>query len=300
MKTTHLKAFLFGKFSWKRILLSLAEIYLGLLVFAWFFADLLIHHPPTQKYGALAGEVTFTAKDGTKLCGAWIPQKKASLTILFSHGNAEHMGNDMPFLRELWSAGFNVFAYDYRGYGHSEGKPTEKGLYQDVDAAYKHLTQNLRIPPENILVMGRSLGSGPSTWLAAHEPVGGLVVESGFTSAFRVPIPFPLFPFDQFPNLKRLDQIRCPLLVIHGMQDEVIPNSHGKKLFSSYQGPKKAWWVETAGHNDIFSTNPDEYLRQLREFAKEIPLHKTATDNRQNAITLYHGRTIENHSVWHR
>ena len=195
----------------------------------------------------------------------------------FSHGNAEDLGFDLPYLRELWNAGFNVLAYDYRGYGRSDVKPSEKGLYRDIEAAYAHLTGPLGIPPEKIIVLGRSLGSGPSVHLAATRPVGGLILESAFISAFRVVIPFPFFPFDQFPNLKRLPQVKCPLLVIHGTQDEVIATRHGRKLYESYHGPKQCFWVEGAGHNDLFPIADEAYLRALRNFSNELDSSKSGS-----------------------
>ncbi len=252
-------------------MLSVFEIYVGLCLFAWLGADWLIHHPPPRKYGSLPGEVKLMTSDGVAISAVWLPNPKATFTILFSHGNAEDLGHDLPFLRELCGAGFNVFGYDYRGYGHSEGRPSEKGLYRDIEAAYDHLIGSLKIPPDHILVLGRSLGSGPSTYLVSTKPAGGLILESAFTSAFRVVIPFPFFPFDQFPNLKRLPQVRCPILVIHGTSDTIINIKHGRKLHESYQGPKQSFWAEGADHNDLSYVAADEYLKALQNFSKILP-----------------------------
>ena len=270
MATRSLKERLFGRLSARRVMLSLIEIYVGVTIGVWLLADKIIHHPPSRRYGPLPGEVRLQTSDGLKLCAVWMPNPKATHTLLFSHGNAEDLGHDLPFLRELGGAGFNVFGYDYRGYGRSEGKPNEKGLYRDIDAAYKHLVEKLKVRPEQIIVLGRSLGSGPSTWLASRQPVGGVVFESAFTSAFRVVIPFPLFPFDQFPNLKWLPQVRCPILVIHGTSDTIISMKHGKRLYEAYQGPKESWWVEGADHNDLFDVAGDAYLKRLQDFSKRV------------------------------
>ncbi len=263
-------SWIFGKMSFKRILLSLFEIYIALFLFAWFFADILIHHPPHHTFPPLPGEITLTTSDNILISAVWIPNPKATQTILFSHGNGEDLDHDYPFLQELWASGFNVFAYDYRGYGHSKGKPKEHGLYCDMDAAYTYLTQQLHVSPSHIIVLGRSLGSGPSTYLASTQPVGGLILESGFTSAFRTAIPFPLLPFDQFPNLKRIPHIKCPVLVMHGTSDVVVPFSHGKKLFAAAPERKQSAWIEGAGHNDIFSNDPENYLSIIKTFVKSF------------------------------
>ncbi len=247
---------------------SILEIYLAVVVIAWLFANRLAHHPPSPRYGTLPGEVALTASDGIRLVAIWLPNKRATATILFSHGNAEDLSHDLPYLRELWGAGFNVLAYDYRGYGRSEGHPTEKGLCRDIEAAYQHLTGDLGIPPSRILVLGRSIGGGPSTWLAITHPVGGLILESAFTSAARVLAPFPILPFDQFPNLERIPRVRCPVLVMHGTADTLVPVSHGRKLFAAVRGKKSALWVEGATHNDVFPTAPELYLQTLRNFSE--------------------------------
>lgn len=261
---------LWGRFTWRRVVLTAVEVYLALLVAAWFFADWMVHHPPSRKYGPLPGEVALTSADGVKISAVWLPRPGVAHTILFSHGNAEDLGYDLPFLYELRGAGFQVFGYDYRGYGRSAGHPTEQGLYRDIEAAYTHLTGPLGIAPEHIIVLGRSVGSGPAAYLASVKPVGGLILESAFTSAFRVVIPFPLFPFDQFPNRKRLASIRCPILFIHGTSDEVIAFAHGQKLYETYEGPKQHWWVEGAGHNDLQSVAGEAYFDTLRRFGETM------------------------------
>ncbi len=265
-----IQRFIIGGLTFKRLMFSAIEIYLILLVFAWFFADWIIHHPPARNSNPLLGEISLTTSDGIRLSAVWLPNPKATCTILFSHGNAEDLRRDLPYLQELRNAGFNVFGYDYRGYGRSEGKPSEHGLYRDIEAAYDYLVGPLRIAPARILVHGRSIGSGPSVYLVTKKPAAGLILESAFTSAFRVPIPFRLFPFDQFPNLKRLSQIYCPILFIHGTRDSIIPIRHGKKLYESYRGPKEFLWVEGADHNDLFATDPDGYLQAIRDFAQHV------------------------------
>ena len=112
--------------------------------------------------------------------------------------------------------GFSVFAYDYHGYGTSGGKATEQNAYEDIDAAYNYLTQVLKVPPDRIIAHGRSLGGAVAIDLASRKPLGGLVVESSFVSAFRVVTGYRIFPFDKFRNADKIRQVRCPVLIIHG------------------------------------------------------------------------------------
>jgi abhydrolase domain-containing protein 17 len=259
---------LFGKFSWKRVMISIVEIYILLSLSTLLIANWMIHHPPARKYGAFDGEASLTTSDGVKLSAFWYPCPNATHTILFSHGNGEDLLALLPHLREFQRAGFNVFAYDYRGYGRSEGKPNEKGLYRDIEAAYAHLTGPLGIPSSKIIVLGRSLGSGPATYLASIKPVHGLFLESPYTSIYSVLVPFPLMGFDQFRNQKRLSKMDLPIFVLHGLQDEVISVSHGKKIYESYKGPKQCYWVEGAGHNNLIYTCGQNYFEHLKEFSK--------------------------------
>jgi abhydrolase domain-containing protein 17 len=132
----------------------------------------------------------------------------------------------LPTLDRLNKWGFSVFAYDYRGYGTSDGSPSENNAYQDADVAYSYLTKELKIPPQQIIIYGQSLGGGAATELAAKHPVAGLILESTFTSAFRVVVPIPILPFDKFTNRDKLSRVRCPVLVMHGEADDVIPLQH--------------------------------------------------------------------------
>jgi fermentation-respiration switch protein FrsA (DUF1100 family) len=186
---------------------------------------------------------------------------------LFSHGNAEDLGDDLEFLEGLQRAGFAVLAWDYRGYGASQGSSSEKTLYPDEQAVYDYLVRELKTPPERILVLGRSLGSVVAVDLAARQPVAGLILEGGLASGQRVLFPFPLFPFDRFRNLEKMGRVRCPVLIIHGTVDGVVPFRNGEALFRAAHEPKRHWWVENAGHNDLAYRTGPGYGRKLQEFA---------------------------------
>ncbi|MCC7517655.1 MAG: alpha/beta hydrolase [Verrucomicrobiae bacterium] len=254
----------------RRLMVSLISIYVMLGLALWWIGDRLAHHPPRGGAKPLPGEITLVASDGVPLSAVWLPRPDARVALLLSHGNAEDLDHLFPFLRELQEAGFAVFAYDYRGYGRSKGRPTEKGVERDLEAAWRHLTGPLGIPPSRVMLLGRSLGSGPTCWLAAREKPGGVILESAFTSGQRVLFPFPLFPFDQFPNLRRIPEFSCPVLLVHGVADTIIPIHHGRALFAAAREPKFRLWIEGAGHNDLFGVAPELYLKTLQDFATRV------------------------------
>jgi fermentation-respiration switch protein FrsA (DUF1100 family) len=210
--------------------------------------------------------VSLTTADDVRITAVHLVNERAEYTILYSHGNAEDLGLIAPSLARLRELGFTVFAYDYRGYGTSRGRPSERGAYKDIDAAYDHLTRVLGVPSNRIIAYGRSVGSGPAVDLAARRPLAGLVVESAFVTAFRVLTRVPLLPVDKFRNIDKIGKVSCPVLVMHGAQDDIIPIDHGRRLFKAAREPKRALWVEEAGHNDFLLVAGDRQARALREF----------------------------------
>ena len=170
--------------------------------------------------------------------------------ILYSHGNGEILAHIKPLLNRFIRMGYGVMAYDYAGYGNSTGYPGEKQAYSDIEAAYAYLTASRKIAPRDIIIMGFSVGSGPSCYLAEKTEVKALVIVSGFASAAQVVLPFSV-PLDQFPNAERLKNCKVPLMIIHGKNDKIVPIRNGKKLFDSSVSPLKTMYEEDAGHNDI-------------------------------------------------
>ncbi len=185
-------------------------------------------------------------------------------TILWSHGNAEDLAAAQSYLIQLQKQGFGTLIYDYPGYGLSDGKPSENGCYQNISAAWKHLTQELAIPENEIFIVGRSIGSGPSTWLAEKNNPAGLALISPFKSINRVPFTINPFPYDRFPNIKKMKNVSSKLLIIHGDQDNVIGLSHGKAIYNKHQGDKKFINAKGYGHNDIL--NSKQVNTALSEF----------------------------------
>ncbi|MGA7932508.1 MAG: alpha/beta hydrolase, partial [Kovacikia sp.] len=173
-------------------------------------------------------------------------------------------------LEQLRTIGFSIFAYDYQGYGTSQGKPSEQNSYRDIDAAYHYLTTQLRVAPDRIVVFGQSVGGGPSVDLASRQPVAGLILQSTFTSAFRVITRFSLYPFDKFANIQKIQAVQCPVLVIHGSNDQTIPFRQGEELFQRAKQPKRFLKVEGADHDDVMSRAGETYAQSLWAFVRLI------------------------------
>lgn len=278
-----LRRLLLGEFSAKRLLRSLLFVYGFLLCYAFFFADRMIFQPPPASYQKTREILTLTSKDGTQISAIYLPNQNAQYTILYSHGNAEDIGYILPLLREIRDLGFAVFTYDYHGYGTSGGVASELTAYQDVDAAYDYLTLKLGIPPQQIIAYGRSVGGGSAINLAVSKPIAGLIVESSFITAFRVLTRIPILPFDKFQNIDKIQRVRCPVLIMHGKADEIVPFWHGQELFQATQAAKRFLWIDHAGHNDFVEVAGDRYFQALQQFA--LLLQQTENSTMQKALS---------------
>lgn len=245
-------------------------VYLGVGLLAYFFADKLIFQPQPTFFPD-DSTIKIAAPNGDKIAAKFYAHPNAAYTILFSHGNAEDIFGSTPYFEKLRDAGFNVFAYDYRGYGASDGVPSEQNAYEDALAAYDYLTQTKQIAPEKIIVHGRSLGAAVSIDLAARKKCGGLITESAFVSAFRVLTHYPIYPFDRFKNLSKIKQVKCPALFIHGRRDEIIPFWHGEKLYAAANEPKFSFWLDEANHNNVAGIGGAAYFQAIRDFAANLP-----------------------------
>lgn len=243
----------------------------GLLIYAYFFADNIIFQPQNSSYRDDAKIIKLITADGEKISAKFYENPNATHTILFSHGNAEDIGESDLMIAEFQKNGFAILAYDYRGYGTSEGKSSEEKSYQDINAAFDYLTNNLKITPEKIIIHGRSLGGAVSVDLASRKKVGGLIVESSFVSAFRVLTKYKILPFDKFQSLSKIKNVTCPILFIHGRKDRIISFWHGEKLFAEANNPKFSLWIDEADHNNVFEVGGKIYLKTIRDFADNLP-----------------------------
>jgi len=261
-----------------RIMLTfLIALYVLIVVLA-FLSDRLIFLPHRPGYdldslasisrGAVQGH-RIPCKDGA-LAAVYLPNPHAQFTLLYSHGNGEDIGDDLPVLEEFRRAGFAVFAYDYSGYGQSEGRPSEAAVYRNVEAAFDFLTGTLRVPPERVIAFGHSLGASAAIHLAASRPVAGLIAQAPFISAFRVLTRVPLLPWDKFNNAQAIRRVHCPVLIAQGRRDEVIPFWHGERIYRLANPPKWQVWLDGAGHNDVMLVASSEFIAAIQSFAQEL------------------------------
>jgi fermentation-respiration switch protein FrsA (DUF1100 family) len=254
-----------------RALLLVLIAYAGFAALLWLFAERLIFLPPGERYARGEEIVLIPRAEGGSVAAVHLRNPDARYTILFSHGNAEHIVQGMHFLQAMRDAGFSVLAYDYSGYGLSTGRPSERAAYADIAAAYAYLARDQGVPAERIILHGRSLGGAVAADLASRKPVGGLVLESTFTSAYRVARLYPFMPFDRFRTIDKMPLIQAPVLVIHGTDDALIRFWHGQRLYDAARGPKQHLWVRGSTHNDLSYVAGDRYWAALRRFADTLP-----------------------------
>ncbi len=225
--------------------------------------------PPS--WASRAQEVWMDCEDGVRIHGLWWPEPEGAPVILFLHGNAQEVYSWSLMHEELAPLGFRLLLIDYHGYGKSGGEPHEAGLYLDGKASMQWLHER-GVDDPDIVVFGKSLGGGVACEIARGRELKALVLESTFTSLKRVAR--KLFPFlppgiplgETYDSIGKLPRIRCPLLVIHGDRDELIPVGEGLDLFEAAAEPKELYLVQGAGHNDVFMVAGPEYARRIAGF----------------------------------
>ena len=195
--------------------------------------------------------------------------RRGKKAIIRCHGNAEDAKGTLWALAELAEAGYTVASVDYPGYGLSDGSPDEEGCYRNVHRLYDWLVEKRGFKPEDIIVNGFSIGTGPATELAATRPCGGLILEAPFLSAPRVVTRVRLLPVDPFPNLKRIGDVKCRVLMIHGTGDRVVPYSQGQALFELANEQKRFVSVEGGDHNTLVDDMGfDNYCKLITDFVE--------------------------------
>jgi hypothetical protein len=263
-----------------RILFYGLLVYLGLLLYLYFHQERLIYLPDTpgrrltatpDQAGLDYQPVTLTTEDGVKLDGWFLPHDSPRASLLFFHGNAGNISHRLASLKLFHELGLEVLIFDYRGYGRSEGEPSEDGTYRDADAAWRYLTETRNIPAEQILLLGRSFGGALAAYTASRQGAMGLVLESTFSSAPEMAAwLFPWAPARwltryRYDTRSRLAELRMPLLVIHSREDELIPYAQGEALYRAGRSPKRLLSID-GGHNDGWLRNARRYIRALDEF----------------------------------
>ena len=255
----------------RRIIVSamrtLAVVIVLALAIGTFGINLLMFHPVKGGYGENTKGFVDIGTNGVRIAVLVLGPEHGKKAIIRCHGNAEDIVGTLWKLYELADAGYTVAAVDYPGYGLSDGSPDEAGCYRNVHRLYDWLMEKRGFAPEDIVVNGFSIGTGPATELAATRPCGGLILEAPFLSAPRVVTRFRILPRDPFPNLKRIGNVKCPVLIIHGTDDQIIPYAHGQALFKLANEPKRFVSVEEGDHNSLpDDMGGDRYLKLVKDF----------------------------------
>jgi fermentation-respiration switch protein FrsA (DUF1100 family) len=225
--------------------------------------------------GLVHEDVHFQSADGTKLHGWFVPHSNARRAILYCHGNAEQVGDLadlLAHLRDTLQA--SIFVFDYRGYGHSEGRPDEAGCIADGRAAQHWLAKRVGVKPSQIVLLGRSLGGGVAVALAADDGAQALVLENTFPALVDVAARhFPWLPVrwlmdNRYDSLSRIQRYSGPLFQIHGTLDDLIPPSFGRQLFDASPSRDKQFReIPDRGHNDSW---PSSYYVELARFLDQV------------------------------
>ncbi|MFI5166301.1 MAG: alpha/beta hydrolase [Thermoanaerobaculales bacterium] len=198
--------------------------------------------------------VRLRTADGLMLAAWWVPAESPRGALVFAHGNGGNMSHRLEKVRLLHDLGVSVLAFDYRGYGESEGQPSEQGTYRDMDAAIDYVLQDRKFPPRKLLYLGESLGGAVAAEAASRRPPAGLILESTFTSVPAMAkryypwLPARLLLTIRYDSLARVRGLACPLLVFHSPDDDIVPYSMGRELFDAAPEPK-TFADLSGGHN---------------------------------------------------
>lgn len=260
------------------ILLGVAVGYILLVFLMYLLQGKMIYHPQKslsytpEDVGLSYDDITFTTEDGLSLHGWYIPAD-SNITVLYFHGNAGNISGRLQTIQLLHDLGVNVFIFDYRGYGKSDGRPSEEGTYKDARAAWDYLESERNTESDRIVIMGRSLGGAVASWLAVQKQsaVTATIIESTFISAADLGADlYPWLPVRSiikydYNTIENIKQIESPLFMAHSRDDEIIPYYHGKSLFEAANSPKT--FVELQGsHGSGFWETGEKYRRALRQF----------------------------------
>jgi len=261
----------------RSIILIFVAVYLGLTIVLFFFQSHLVYYPVREieatpgGIGLVFEEIVFETKDGIKLHGWFIPASESKGTIMMCHGNGGNISHRLETISIFNRFGMSVVIFDYRGYGKSSGKPGEQGTYTDAEAVLHWITETQNKVSEDVIFFGRSLGGAVAAWLARKYTPKALILESAFTSIPDMGselypwIPVRLFSRFKYTTIDYVKEVKCPVLILHSMEDDLVPFSHGKRLFDTAPEPKE--FIKLTGtHNDGFLTSGTRYTDGLQSF----------------------------------
>jgi len=268
-----------------RVLIIIAVVYVAIIALLYIFQSSFVYYPERtlmgdpSRIGLEYETVYFEASDGVKLSGWFIPNENDRGVILFCHGNAGNISHRLDSIDIFHRLGLEVFIFDYRGYGQSEGNPSEQGTYRDAEAAWRYLIEQRQVNPNEIIIFGRSLGGGVASWLARGYQPGALILESTFLSLPDIAATiYPYFPIRlllrfEYDTGEHLRSVNCPVLIVHSRDDEIMPFTQGWQLFEIAKEPKE--FLEISGtHNGGFITSGKYYESGMNEFIMRFIEHR--------------------------
>jgi hypothetical protein len=237
--------------------------------------DPLVRAAPAD-IGLFHEDLRLRTRDGQRIAAWFVPAAQRRGTVLYCHGNGGNVGTRLTMVSALVAQRLDVLIFDYRGYGHSEGRPGEQETYLDARAAWDHLVQTRRVPAREIVVWGRSLGGAVAVWLVAQPDVrpAGVVLESTYTSLVEVAehlrphLPVRRFLRYRYPSIERIGKIRAPLLYAHSREDEVVPFRLGLALFDA--APVQKRFVELHGRHVPAHLTLPEHADDVDAFLAEV------------------------------
>jgi fermentation-respiration switch protein FrsA (DUF1100 family) len=263
-------------------------VYVGSVALIFAFQAWLVYHPTRSiiqtpdRLGLAYEAVTLSTSDGVRLAAWYVPAAEARGTVLFCHGNEGNISHWLGPVETLHELGLNVLAFDYRGYGQSEGRPTEAGTHLDTESAWRYLVENRRVPAGELIILGRSLGGAVAAALAEKHPPAALILESTFTSLpdegqDLLPfVPMRLLVRFDYNTLVRMHRIRCPVLVVHSRQDSLIAFKHAERLFDAAAEPKTLLEL-SGGHDSAYVTSAELHRKGLEDFLTRVRKLRSAT-----------------------
>lgn len=262
------------------ILASCLVFYISLIAIMTFFQERFVYLPDAVlvETPAVRGmpyeNISVRTLDGLLIHGWIVKAENAKGCVLFCHGNAGNISHRLESMAIFHSIGYDVCIFDYRGYGESEGKPSEEGTYSDAVAVWKYLTGTREYDPLSICIFGRSLGGSVAAWLAARVEPGSLIVESSFSSlpALAAHL-YPFLPVRfllrlQYNTEQEIGNVACPILIVHSRDDDIVPVSFGRRLYEA-AGQSKRYLEIFGSHNDGFYVSGLMYRNGLRDFLDE-------------------------------
>jgi len=264
------------------LLVSVAIAYGAVVALVFLFQSRLVFYPEIgrevavtpQTFGLNFEDVAIRTADGETLQAWWVPADEPRGTVLFFHGNAGNISHRVDYLAMFHRMRYSTLAVDYRGYGKSTGSPSEEGTYRDAEAAWEYLRGARGVQARELVIVGESLGAAVASWLATRATPRAVVLLSTFTSVNDLGariywfLPVRLISRLGYDNLENLKRIQAPVFIAHSPQDEVVPFSHGRKLFEAAAEPK-AFLELRGGHNEGFIFARPEWVAQLAAFLEK-------------------------------